>query len=386
MRNTDPFVWFHEHSDAVFRWLGIAGLALLLYLLLRWWAMRWGGWRAAWARMRREVAVTAHAFAQPLRAWLGHRRALRLLVRRLRDQATWRDAERALAAARTAVAPARPYAALVGARTVTVLLAERGEPAPWTVNRAELPTVTPEAADVRPIVVAVGTADHQGEQHCAFLDLAVGPPVLSVTGDDRATRALLQTLAAQLDARLPGPLVVVAAGVHRDHPGEPVREAYRAARETPPRLGIAPVLVAAELPDPLPPELADPPGDSPALRVLVLGPGRGYVRTLLTDRHGRVAVTGTPLLARCATLGRAVARVLPTIPPVLPPAPSAEAAPGLAGTDLFEEGEEPARVFRTGPPRPAHATTATDPAAATAPAARALQTTEPGSTANRSAP
>ncbi|MFI6435213.1 hypothetical protein [Streptomyces sp. NPDC050759] len=380
MRNIDPFVWFRQNSDAIFRWLGIAGIALLLFLLLRVWAMRWGGWRAARARLRRELAVTAHAFAQPVRAWLGYRRALRLLVRRLRDQATWRDAERALAAARRAAAPARPYAAVVGVGTVTVLLAGRGGPEPWTVARAELPSVTPEAADARPIVVAAGTVDLAGEQQCAFLDLAVGPPVLSVTGDDRASRALLQALAAQLDVRLPGPLVVVAEGVHRDHPGQPVRDAYRMARETPPRLGIAPVLIAAELPDPLPPELAAPPGDTPALRVLVRGPGRGYVRTLLTDRHGRVAVPGSPLLARCDALGRAIARVLPGIPPVLPPAPSSEAATGLGETDLFEEGEEPAQVFRAGPPRPA------GPAVATAPAARPTQTAEPSPAVKRTAP
>lgn len=258
MRNTDPFVWFRENSDAIFRWLGIAGAALLIFLLLRMWAMRWGGWRAAWARLLREIAVTAYAFAEPVRAWLRYRRALRLLVRRLGDPATWRDAERALAAARSAAAPARPYAALVGPDTVTVLLAGREEPEAWTVARAELPSVTPEAADVRPIVVAVGVTEHAEEQQCAFLDLAVGPPVLSVTGEDRASGALVQALAAQLDVRLPQPLVVVAEGVHRHHVGEPVRVAYRAARETPPRLGIAPVLVAAELPDPLPPELAAP--------------------------------------------------------------------------------------------------------------------------------
>src|SRR5262249_30821627 len=104
-----------------------------------------------------------------------------------------------------------------------------------------------------------------------------------------------------------------------------------------------PVLVAAELPDPLPPELAAPPGPDPALRVLVLGPGRGYVRTLLTERQGRVAVTGTPLLARCDGLGRAVARVLNAIPPVLPPAPAAEHAADLFEEDLFEMEQEEER-------------------------------------------
>ncbi|MCX4853966.1 hypothetical protein [Streptomyces canus] len=366
MRNTDPFVFFRQHSDTIYRLLGIAGALLLVFLLLRVWAMRWGGWRSAWARLRREVAVTRYAFTAPVRAWYRHRSSLRLLVRQLGTPATWRDAERALAAARLAAAPARPYAALVGTDSVAVLLAgtelpqpdpdgawwaEPDEPERWLVARADLPSVTPEAADVRPIIVAVGDADRSA----AFLDLAVGPPVLSVTGNDRAATALVQAVAAQLDVRLPSPLVVVAEGVHRDYPGPPVRSAYRTARETPPRLGIAPVLIAVELPDPLPPEFAAPPGGDPAVRAVVLGPGRAYVRSLLTDRHGRVAVTGTPLLARCGPLGRAVARVLPSIPPVLPPAPAAEASTGLSGRharDLFEEEEgagEAPRVSRSAP-------------------------------------
>lgn len=362
MRNTDPFVFFRQHSDTIYRVLGIAGALLLVFLLLRVWAMRWGGWRAAWARLRRELAVTRYAFTAPVRAWYRHRSGLRLLVRRLGAPDTWRDAERALAAARLAAAPARPYAALVDSDSVAVLLAGTGLPQPdpdgvwwaepdeperWLVARADLPSVTPEAADIRPIIVAVGEADRSA----AFLDLAVGPPVLSVTGNDRAATALVQAVAAQLDVRLPSPLVVVAEGVHQNYPGPPVRSAYRTARETPPRLGIAPVLIAAELPDPLPPEFAAPPGDDPTVRAVVLGPGRAYVRSLLTDRHGRVAVTGTPLLARCGPLGSAVAKVLPSIPPVLPPAPAAEASTGLDGRearDLFEEEEEGGTPTGTG--------------------------------------
>ncbi|MGW5095549.1 hypothetical protein ACWEQ1_18750 [Streptomyces nodosus] len=377
MRHTDPFVWFHQHSDAVFRWLGIAGAVLLCFLLLRMWAMRWGGWRKAWARLLRELSLTVHAFAEPVRAWLRYRSTLRMLVRRLGTPAVWRDAERALAAARVAAAPDRPYAALVGTGTVTVLLAGPDDPEPWTVSRSELPPVTPEAADARPLVVAIGAMEHGAERQCAFLDLAVGPPVVSVTGDERASRALLQAVTAQLDVRLPDQLVVVAEGVHRNHPGLPVRDAYREARKTPPRLGLVPVLVSAGLPDPLPPELAAPPGEAPALRALILGPGRGYVRGLLTEPYGRVAVTGTPLLARCDALGRAVARVLDTVPPVLAPAPAAEAATGQSVDELFAEAEEAAPVFRSGPAK----TAAPVPAAT----ARPTETTEPTQAPKRTA-
>ncbi|RMB83436.1 hypothetical protein [Streptomyces shenzhenensis] len=389
MRNTDPFVWFREHSDALFRWLGFIGLAVLCFVLLRYWALRWGGWRAWAARLARELALTAAAFADPLRSWLRHRSALRLLARRLREPTTWQDAERALAAARAGDLPGRPYAVLVGARTVTVLLAGRAAPEPWTVARAELPPVTPQAAGARPIVVALGTQRGGGEQQCAFLDLSVGPPVLSAAGDEKASRALLQALAAQLDARLPRSLVVVAEGVHRRHPGQPVRTAYRTARDTRHPLGLAPVLVTTALPDPLPPELAAPPGAEPALRVLVLGEARGYARLLVTERHGRVAVMGTPLLPRCDGLGRAVARVLDTLPPVPVPATATDAAAGLleAG-DLFEEEAEDERATaREQQPSAAGAGRRAPGGAAeqSAPTRTSPRTTEPAPAAKRTA-
>ncbi|MDT0308749.1 hypothetical protein RM780_17530 [Streptomyces sp. DSM 44917] len=346
MTTTDPLDFVSRHRDTIFRWLGILAALLVAFLILRHLAMRLGGWRAAWQRARREAALTAHAFAAPFRAWLRHRRSLRVLVRGLRAHVTWRDAERALAAAREAAAPAggRPYAALVGADTVTVLLAggdahppEEGPwwrdedegPGHWTAERAALPPVVP--VPDRPPAVLVALGESRGR--CAFLDLAVGPPLLSVEGDRRGRVALHQAVAAQLDARLPEGLVVVAEGVHRAFPGLPVRAAYRTARELRPRLGVAPVLVTAELPDPLPPELAASPSESGGTRTVLLGPGRGYTRTLLTDRHGQVAVAGTPLLVSGNALGRALARVLASLPPVLPPVP-----PGAGHS--FAEPEE----------------------------------------------
>ncbi|MYV99260.1 hypothetical protein GT354_13395, partial [Streptomyces sp. SID3343] len=146
-------------------------------------------------------------------------------------------------------------------------------------------------------------------------------------------------VAAQVDARLPRGQVVVADGVHRDVPGPAVRDAYRAARAGSPRLGLPMFLATPELPDPLPPELAEPPGDSPALRLLLGGPGRGHVRTLLTDVHGQVAVPGTPLVAVCNALGAALAEVLPSIPPVLPPVPAPVSRAGAGQAEWFvEEG------------------------------------------------
>ena len=359
MRTTDPFRFFHDHREVIFRWGGILAAALAVYLLLRFVAMRLGGWRAAGLRLWREIALTAHSFAAPLLAWWRYRRSLRTLIRGLSAGATWRDAERALAAARLAAAPARPYAAVVTGDAVTVFLAGVAVPSPhgiwsqaaerpweWIAARAEIPAVVTDAEGVRPVIVAVGAA----ERGCVFLDVAVGPSLLCVEGEPLVRSGLFQAVAAQLDVRLPAGRVVVAEGVHPEFAGEPVRAAYRTASATPPRSGVPTFLATVALPDPLPPELAEPPSGVPALRVLLEGPGRGYVRTLLTDRTGRVAVVGTPVLAACHALGVALARVLSDIPPVLPPAPfedpeavvvaaPAQTASGAAASEVAEEAE-----------------------------------------------
>ncbi|MFD5318717.1 hypothetical protein [Streptomyces sp. NPDC127098] len=355
MRTTDPFEFIDRHRDTIFRVLGVIAVLLVIFLIIRYLAMRQGGWAKAWRRLRREFAVTGHAFAAPFRAWLRHRRSFRVLVRGLRATATWRDAERAVAAARAA--GGRAYGALVDGDTVTVLVAGEsgnvslpddqrwwlaGDDADdhWSVARADLPPVVPDPDQVHPVLVAVGEVGGRS----AFLDLAVGPPMITVEGDRRSAVALHQAVAAQLDVRLPEGLVVVAEGVHRGFAGMPVRAAHRAAREQRPKLGLSPVLVTAELPDPVPAELSEPPEEFPALRLLLLGEGRGHLRTLLTDRHGQISVAGTPLLTTGNALSRAVAKVLSAIPPVLPPAPpagdAAETTRTFAELDEDEADEE----------------------------------------------
>jgi hypothetical protein len=349
MSTADPFDFVNRHRDTIFRVMGVLAVLLVLFLLLRFLAMRQGGWKAGWARLRRECAITAHAFAAPFRAWRRHRRSLRILVRGLRTPATWRDAERAVAAAREA--GGLPYAAIVAEDVVTVLVAGRNVPPPadgpwwadeededpeeegaggggasgyWNVARDDLPPVVPDPDQRPPVLVAIGETDGC----CAFLDVSTGPPTFSVEGDRRVSTALHQAIAAQLDVRLPEGLVVVAEGVNREFPGPPVRTAYRNAAELRPRLGVPPVLVTAELPAPLPPELSAPPTRTPGLRLLLLGPGKGYTRTLLTDRHGQTILLGSPLLTLGIALSRAIVRVLSELPPVLPPGPS-----GASGAD-----------------------------------------------------
>ena len=355
MGTADPFKFFHDHRDVIFRCVGIAAGALAVFLLLRVVAMRFGGWRAAWRRLCREVALTTYAFVAPLLAWRRYRRSTQTLIQGLRRPDTWRYAERALVAARFAAAPARPYAAVVTQSTVTVFLAgaaatspqgiwraSGAQPGAWTARLEEIPAVTPDTDGARPIVVALGVADHG----CVFLDMAVGPPMVCVEGEAVVRSGLFQAIAAQMDARLPGGRVIVAEGVHPGFPSEPVRAAYRCATDTPPLFGIPAFLVATELPDPLPPELTEPPTGAAAVRILLRGPGRGYVRTLLADRAGRVAVIGTPVVAACNALGTALAHVLPDIPPVLPPMPAPVSSPGVGRAELFDESDPVPVVVR----------------------------------------
>ncbi|MFE3203805.1 hypothetical protein [Embleya sp. NPDC059237] len=383
MRNTDPLDFFANHRETILRWGGISAAALVVFLILRFFAMRMGGWKAAARRLWREIALTAHAFGGPVRAWLRYRRSVRVLVRGLGAATTWRDAERALVAAKFAAAPAQPYAAVVGEDTVTVLFAAARMPSPrgvwravaddpwaWTAVRAELPSVTPDAEGTRPVVVALGERDRE----CVFVDLVVGPAMVCVQGDPRSGPALFQAVAAQLDARLPSGQVVVADGVHRDVAGQPVREAYRTARGRPPRLGLPTFLVTPELPDPPPPELTEPPGDEIPLRLLLGGPGRGHVRTLLTDRHGRVGLPGTPLVVVCHALGAALARVLPTIPPVLPPVPAPVARSGVDQAAWFAE-EEAGAETPAAEPRAAEPVAIREPAESVAAAVSARSST-----------
>ncbi|MDT0270069.1 hypothetical protein RM844_27695 [Streptomyces sp. DSM 44915] len=365
MRGTDPLEFLSRHREIIFRILGIVAVLLVIFLIIRAIAMRMGGWSAAFARVRRELAITAHAFASPVRAWLRYRRSLRVLVHGLRAPATWRDAERALAAARQAAGPdgPRPYAALVDGGTVTVLLAGDGVGPPdidpwwvadddapdhWSIDRGDLPPVVPLPDQEPPVLVAIGELGGW----CAFLDVAVGPPLVCVDGERRGATALHQSVAAQLDVRLPEGTVVVAEGVHRAFDGAPIRTAYRSAARLGPAAGLAPFLVSAELPAPVPPELVAPPAPFPPLRVLLLGEGRGYARTLLSDRTGQVGVVGTPLVVEGTALSRAIARVLASIPPVLPPDPAGDANPSARiFAERDDEGlEEDSEAVPAAPP------------------------------------
>ncbi|GHH75523.1 hypothetical protein GCM10018781_44540 [Kitasatospora indigofera] len=293
-------------------------------------ARRAGGWRVVRRRLRREAAATAAAFAAPVRAQLRYRRHLRLLLRLLGDRSGWADAERAaLGAGR--VPGVQPYGVLLGRTVVGVLVAcgpaappqppkpwaaDDTDPRLWWLDRADAARVATGGRPA-PLLAAFGTDG----RHAVLLDLATGPAVTVLGGDKGTARAVLQALAAQLDARLPAGAVTVADGVNPRHTGpEPAAALALAERAA---TGGAPAFaVCAELPA----------GARPAAgsRLLALSGARGSARLLTADRAG-LSVLGTGLRVDAVPLARATARSLP----LLPPYPAHDAGP-TDDSDLSE--------------------------------------------------
>jgi hypothetical protein len=321
---------------------GLAGVLILFAVLAHLAARRQGGWRVVRRRLRREAALTATAFAAPVQTRLRYRRHLRLLVRLLRQPAGWADAERALLRAEAVRADVRAYAALLGTDVVGVLVAcgsaePPQPPAPWVtdvldprlwwIDRTD---VTERAArvnvrDVAPLLVALGVDDEHALL-AVLLDLTSGPAAVAVDGEPRTARAVLQSLTAQLDARLPAGALTVADGVHDQYAGPDATTAVAAAeRRAASADGPAFAVCAAapqgrRLPD--------------GVQLIAAGGVRGLARLLTTRRDGGLLVHGTPLRVDAISLPRAVARIIGELPPY--------PAPGGPVDDLAE------------PPLPAH--------------------------------
>ncbi|MEK2494815.1 hypothetical protein WN990_35245 [Kitasatospora purpeofusca] len=312
--------------------IGIGGVLVLLAVLAHLTARRAGGWRALRRRLRRELVFTAGAFAAPVAARLRYGRQLRTVRRLLTDRAGWADAERAVLGAGR-VAGARPYAVLLGAHTAGVLVASGPgtppvPPEPWVVDEADprlwwaaRDELRPTAADggPAPLLALIGTDGPSA----VLLDLATGPAVTEFGGDRVLARAVVQAVAAQLDARLPVGAVVVADGVHARHAGptpvEALAEADRFAADGEPAFAVCP---------------AAPDGFRPAAgaRMLVLGGARGSARLVTVDRDG-LRLRGTALRVEVVALARATARILRALPPYPAFAPAE-----LDDSDLVEPG------------------------------------------------
>ncbi|MEU9286935.1 hypothetical protein AB0D57_20030 [Streptomyces sp. NPDC048275] len=291
------------------RLIGLIGVVLLVIVVAHWLVRRKGGWGALRRRVVREVAAAARGFAKPVRTELRYRRGLRLLRRLLRDPSGWADAERAVGWAAAEQPGTLPYAALLGSDVVGVYVAhgqaDGALPAPWVgdpvearlwwISRADLGS-GPAAAGRAPVLVCVGTAG----QDAVLLDLTAGPSAVSVTGAPRTARAVLQALAAQADVRLPAGRVRVGPGVH---------PRYTGSADVLDRLGAGDYAVCGE-----PPERALPAG----ARLLTLGVAHGSTRILEADGEGYLRPYGAPasLTVDALPLGRAVARLVSTLPPV----------------------------------------------------------------------
>ncbi|MFI1382789.1 hypothetical protein [Embleya sp. NPDC020886] len=292
--------------------LGYAGILILVYALAHWAAMRRGGWRFVRRRLRRELALTVSAFAEPVTAFSRYRRRRRLLVRALREPNTWVDAEHALQLAARVAAGARPYGALVERDVVGVLVScgpdlpvpaepwavDELDPRLWWIARTDLEVGSGPA----PLLVAVGTR----QEAVVFLDLLTGPRVLAVSGERRGARATVQALAAQLDARLPAGAVTVAVGIHPRHAGPSTAEAFTRATTAAASRRHPQVVVCADTPD--------VPAASP-VSVLTLGRPRGHARLLAVSPTGALLVHGTPLRVDARPLPRSVAATVWQLPP-----------------------------------------------------------------------
>jgi hypothetical protein len=322
--------------------LGFAGVLLLLIVLVHLVVRRNGGWRALGRGLRREAALTAAAFVAPFQAQLRYRRHLRLLVRLLGTRAGWADAEGALLWAATVRPDVRPYAALLGPEMVGVLVAagpadppeppdpwfpDDADPRLWWIDRAHVAGPAAAGSGSRPaaapLLVALGT---DGED-AMLLDMMAGPAVMAVDGEPRTARAIVQAVAAQLDARLPAGSVTVAAGVSPQYsgpdPARAVATAARAAASGGPAFAVCPV---APLEQPVP----------DGVRLIVAGEARGRARLLAAGRDGLLLVHGTPLRPDAVALPPALARILGGLPPYAGHGGHTYAGLADAGSDLVE--------------------------------------------------
>ncbi|WP_199925999.1 hypothetical protein [Streptomyces sp. NRRL S-495] len=315
--------------------IGIGGVLVLLAVLAHLTARRAGGWRLFRRRLRRELAATARAFAAPFVARHRYARQLRTVRRLLADRAGWADAERAVLGAGR-VAGVRPYAVLLGAHTVGVLVScgpgrPPVPPEPWVVDAAD-PRLWWSARDElrstaadggpAPLLALVGTDGPAA----VLLDLTTGPAVTEFGGDRVLAHAVLQAVAAQLDVRLPVGAVVVTDGVHARHAGpapvEALAAADRVAADGEPAFAVCPVAPAGFRP-------------ATGARLLVLGGARGSARLVTVDRDG-LRLRGTALRVEAVALARATARILRALPPYPAFAPAE-----LDESDLVEPGGVP---------------------------------------------
>ncbi|MEU5976548.1 hypothetical protein [Streptomyces sp. NPDC047315] len=307
----------------------LAGMAVvlvgLIWLLIRA-IRRQGGFRPACRRLAWEARMTCRAFAEPVRVRNAHRRRIRTLTAFLADPAAPVLVDRVLNGARQSAGQGcEAPAVLVAAdrRECTAVIAGRDPrpvDSPWredspgnglrtrSVTAGEISTVPPGAPSRPTLPLVLGTDRLSGATVVA--DWACGPSVISLEGDTRLVRSVLQALAAQLDLAAHGPRVEIARGVHPRWPGRDL-DAVLDAWET-----AAP---SGEAEEAAPPVLVcwTPTGSQRArlaalaargrVRALVGGRFPGACWSLHAETGGRLIGPGLGVDAEAAALGQAVA-------------------------------------------------------------------------------
>lgn len=220
-------------------WLGYAGLVLLFIVLVNLLVRRTGGWKLLFHRIRRELSGAAHAFYDPVAAKIRYRKRVAFLAGLLRSQKTWADAEQAIGYAAALPGEAEPYGVVVARERIGVLVAGSNQdgplPLPWRRDEHDprLWWIDASALADYPLTTEKSTApllvcgiDNTGRT-AVLLNLLSGPATVSVYGEPRAARSVVQALAAQLDVRLPPGAVEVADGIHKGHAGMTAAEAIK---------------------------------------------------------------------------------------------------------------------------------------------------------------
>ncbi|NJP77780.1 hypothetical protein [Streptomyces telluris] len=405
-------------------------MALVLVALL-WWLIRavarQGGFRPACRRAAWELRMTRRAFAQPFRARGLHRRRIRTLTSFLADPAVPALVDHALTGAeRAAGEGCRAAAAAVSAdrRRVAVVLAGHspraaaapwreagGEPGDWTWS-AEAAAITPgaEAPPARRTLPLVVGADRLSGA-TVVADWTSGPPALSLEGDARVVRSVLQSLAAQLDLLADGPAVQVARGVHPRYPGRELDRILDELESSASAEDAEPVVLVCWTPTPAQRERLAGLCASGRVRALIGGRLPGHCWTLHAEPGGRLLGPGTGIDVESAALSRAVgtaikkyrrrgtgwwaARDVPTGPPAGPgggdggagPVPPAQEPPetdpgARAGA---ETGAGAETVARTGAEAAAGSGTSAGPVTGAAAGAGARAAAGAGTAAGASA-
>ncbi|MEV4924525.1 hypothetical protein [Streptomyces roseoverticillatus] len=313
----------------------LTGMAAVLVLLL-WWLIRavarQGGARRACRRVAWEFRMTRRAFTAPFRARGLHRRRVRTLTSFLADPAVPALVDHALTGAeRAAGEDCRVPAAAVSAdrQRVAVVVAGRSpraatapwrdardEPGGWTWSAGAAAVGTgalgtgaeaPPARRTLPLVIGVDRLSGA----TVVADWMCGPPVVSLEGDIRVARSVLQALAAQLDLLADGPEVQVARGVHPRYPGRELDRILDELEAAAPDAsagsgGAPPVVLACWTPSPAQWERLAALCASGRVRALVGGRLPAYCWSLHTEPGGRLLVPGAGLDVESAALSTAV--------------------------------------------------------------------------------